>query len=486
MQTTQRKLFVKVAAIASSLGLSSCLLADPVYFTGADGASLSQTSSWSTVEDAVSNPTSPPGSINDLVFNTLALGSADRWVHIAANNRTYNSMRFRSTGNTTILRGTSDSTNVSIISLWESITLDSGTGSVLFSNDQRRVNLRALSSLSIANNSSSNLTFDRNWDSGESSGTTTLTMNGSGSGTTFFIGTIANGSGTNVVSLNINNPNGITQLEGNNSYSGGTTLTSGTLRVRNNGALGTGTLTINGGTLASSFQFARTLSNNVVIGGDFALGGDNQPITLSGSIDLGSANRTVTLNNSATFSGSLTGTGGLTVENPDTSVDRILTLSGVSNYSGPTTVNSGRLMVNGSLAGSSVTVASGGLIGGSGSISGNLHFADGAGFFFSGGPALMVDGGVVSFEDFSVANIIGIDLLGEGVYTLIDGSATINTFGLSDLGESNAVNIGGGRSAYFQTGSLELVIIPEANSMAFLVVVFAGTFLVYRRRKAKI
>ena len=61
-------------------------------------------------------------------------------------------------------------------------------------------------------------------------------------------------------------------------------------------AFGTGTLTINGGTLQASGT--RTLSNNVAVGGNFTIGGgatDN--LTLSGTVDLGAATRTLTVSN---------------------------------------------------------------------------------------------------------------------------------------------------------------------------------------------
>lgn len=61
-------------------------------------------------------------------------------------------------------------------------------------------------------------------------------------------------------------------LRGENDYRGGTTIEEGVIVIRNSNALGTGGLTINGGALAAGV-ISRTISNNLTVGGDFALGG---------------------------------------------------------------------------------------------------------------------------------------------------------------------------------------------------------------------
>jgi len=48
-----------------------------------------------------------------------------------------------------------------------------------------------------------------------------------------------------------------------------------------------------------------------------------------------------------------------------------------------------------------------------------------------------------------------------GTYTLIDGTAVIDFTNVSNIGEANAFDIGGGKSAYFQSGSLQVVVIPN-------------------------
>ena len=52
-----------------------------------------------------------------------------------------------------------------------------------------------------------------------------------------------------------------------------------------------------------------------------------------------------------------------------------------------------------------------------------------------------------------------------GTYTLITG--TLNTANLDNFGLANAYTIGGGRSAYFEEGSLKLTVVPEPSATAF-------------------
>jgi hypothetical protein len=52
----------------------------------------------------------------------------------------------------------------------------------------------------------------------------------------------------------------------------------------------------------------------------------------------------------------------------------------------------------------------------------------------------------------------------DDTYTLIDGAATIDFTNVANLGLANAVSIGEGKSAYFESGSLNLVVIPEPSA----------------------
>ncbi|MFT0878073.1 autotransporter-associated beta strand repeat-containing protein [Rhodopseudomonas sp. G2_2311] len=137
-------------------------------------------------------------------------------------------------------------------------------------------------------------------------------------------------------------------LSGPTSYSGGTIINAGTLQ------------------LANSNMLSATTSATVAAGTTLDLGGFNQTIGSlagAGSVALGAALLTAGADNSSTnFSGTMSGTGGLTKQGTGN-----LILSGTNDYTGPTTVNAGTLSVNGSIA-SAVTAASGGRLGGSGSV----------------------------------------------------------------------------------------------------------------------
>lgn len=109
----------------------------------------------------------------------------------------------------------------------------------------------------------------------------------------------------------------------------------------------------------------------VVAGGVFDLRGNSQliagPLTGSGTVtnSTGPGIATLTLSGSvnSTFAGVLSGNLGLTKAGVAT-----LTLTGTNTYVGPTTINGGRLIVNGSQAASPVTINSGGILSGTGTV----------------------------------------------------------------------------------------------------------------------
>jgi autotransporter-associated beta strand protein len=159
------------------------------------------------------------------------------------------------------------------------------------------------------------------------------------------------------------------------------------------------------------------------------------------------------------------------------------TLSGNSTYTGATTVSAGTLLVSGALGNTAVTVGASATIGGTGLLGGSLTF-DGAAFLGISdlNDPLAVTGSVSFGSGFGIDNIVGIDWLAVdlGTYTLLTNTADFSLAGLDNFGLSNAYNVGGGRSAYFQNGSLQLVVIPEPGAALLGGI---GTLLLLCRRR---
>jgi hypothetical protein len=69
-----------------------------------------------------------------------------------------------------------------------------------------------------------------------------------------------------------------------------------------------------------------------------------------------------------------------------------------------------------------------------------------------------------------------------GTYTLIAGN--VDTTSLANFGSSNAYDLGAGTSAYFQAGSLQLVVVPEPSTCIMALAGMAcGGYSMFRRRK---
>jgi autotransporter-associated beta strand protein len=142
---------------------------------------------------------------------------------------------------------------------------------------------------------------------------------------------------------------GTTVLAGPNTYTGATNVNAGTLRA------------------GAANAFSPFSAFSVASGATLDFNSFNQTIGSlagAGNVTLGTATLTTgNGNTSTTFSGAISGTGGLTKSGAGT-----LLLTGTSSYTGATTVNAGTLSVNGSIANSAVTVNAGGTIGGIGTV----------------------------------------------------------------------------------------------------------------------
>jgi len=319
------------------------------------------------------------------------------------------------------------------------------------------------------------------------------------------------------ITNNINDPSNVGErmigggtlvLEGNNSnaftldpvtrFNVGLSGTgNGTIAVGSDLALGTAAVLFDASsTLRSASAAARSLANPIIFGSNAAqltLGSaDTGTLALSGTFTLQRSGTLAVANSLTTISGPVEGTGfGITKTSAGT-----LLLSGSSSYTGPTAVNAGSLLVDGQLGNTALTVNSGGLLGGLGSLGGTLTFANGSLLAFdpssSGLQLLTADN--VSFLNaatFGVASLrtrageaINWSGIADGTYTLLANTTTdFGAKGIANFGSANAYDIGAGRTAYFQNGSLQLVIVPEPGAFALAGLGIAAAAWTFRRRK---
>ncbi len=188
----------------------------------------------------------------------------------------------------------------------------------------------------------------------------TLTISGSTSPPAAFGLVIADGT-TNKTLLTRAGTGTLT-ISGANTYSGATTVSAGTLQlaVGNVGSVGSitsspigkSTLNLNGGTLSSNDNTARTVLNATSIGGNITLGDatNTGALTFDAATTISGATRTLTTASAITFAGAIGDGGsgfGITKAGAGT-----LTLSAANTYTGATTVSAGTLQLAGGNVGS--------------------------------------------------------------------------------------------------------------------------------------
>ncbi|WP_188946522.1 autotransporter-associated beta strand repeat-containing protein, partial [Polymorphobacter multimanifer] len=196
-------------------------------------------------------------------------------------------------------------------------------------------------------------------------------------------------------------------LTRNNVYQGGTFINGGAISIATAGALGSGPVSFNGGSLI--FGPGLNFGGNIVLIGNglFDTAGANSILSgiISGAGSLTKAGLgSLTLTNVNTYAGGTIITGGSLIGNSlsfgtgnilnnanltfnqtvDGTYARVISgsgtvtkiggarleLSGISPYTGATAVNVGELRVSGSIAASTVTIASGATLSGAGTVGG--------------------------------------------------------------------------------------------------------------------
>ncbi len=248
----------------------------------------------------------------------------------------------------------------------------------------------------------------------------------------------------------------------------GVTYSAGSARfIRGDGsAVQTGDgndVVTNSGTISGSNGRAITLE-----GGDDTLNIQGGTATITGAVDGGSGTDTLNFDlgvgNSFDFGQELTGFEAVNIQSGT------VTLGGDSTYIGTTTVTAGTLIIDGTHSGNGdLIVQRGAALGGDGTISGSLSLQNGASFVFNPGSTLTVNGASVDLGNLGIASLLGLDSsTSNGTYTLINGSAVFDFADVANLGFDQAAALGGGKSAYFQEGSLNVIVVPEPGTAGLL------------------
>ncbi len=340
----------------------------------------------------------------------------------------------------------------------------------------------------------------------ESGAEGTLTINGDISGSAG-LNTHWDGGGTSgLYTLVLNGDNTFTGVADDYQFHGGVYHGQGTLVVGSDTALGTGNLYWVSGAKLQAGNGSRTVANTLRL--------PNAPnVEFTGANDLTfttdvpcfystGAKFTVTDPAATLTFGSLTESVQYTNGGMEKLGAGTLAITGQFGCGGTITVSAGTLLLNGSTGDKTndtgpvyqgqqdYTVAAGAALGGDGTINllstSTLTFTSGADdtgakFYFDPNNTLTVNGGTVDLGDLSIAEILNLDAsTAPGTYTLMDGTANFITTGLVQTDPASSYLVGGYTRAYFDTGSLNLVVfIPEPASFALLGL--AGLALMHRR-----
>jgi autotransporter-associated beta strand protein len=255
-------------------------------------------------------------------------------------------------------------------------------------------------------------------------------------------------------------------ISGYNRYMGGTALSQGTVQVGHNFAFGSTAaqiLSLSGSpTLSSASTAAYILPNNLTLSATnpIALGDavKTGALTFTGTVDIGSALRTLTVNSDITFTGLVSGTGG----GISKSGAGTLTLAAAGSFTGGVTLGGGRIRV-----GNNAALGSGPLVLNDAAVLSSNNFTGaGVGDFQLANPVTLggnvtlghaIENGVLSF-----AGAIG---LGTSVTRVV----TVN----SDIAFTGA--IASGASGNLTKTGPGLLTLSNNNSFTGVLAINAGT-----------
>ncbi len=260
---------------------------------------------------------------------------------------------------------------------------------------------------------------------------------------------------------------------------GATTLLGGTSggAAANSLTLGSGGLTVSAGAGAVTLGTAGAAAVDLVLGASQVWTNDSASLVRAHNGIARAAgdttNRLFTVSGSgatqldgAIADGGASGTLGLTKSGAG-----VLTLTGSSTYTGDTTVSAGTLRVAGALGNTAVSVGELARFGGTGSLAGNLSFAATSILDVVDLSDPLTVTGTASFgSGFGIANLAGIDwdaLLLNTPYTVLSTTQPFTAADIGDFGFGNRVSVGSsGREAYFASGSLQVIVVPEPGLLA--------------------
>lgn len=284
--------------------------------------------------------------------------------------------------------------------------------------------------------------------------------------------------------------NGTLVLTGTNTYAGGTTITDGVLQIGDGGSSGSITgAVVNNRTLAfnrsDDIAFAGAISGTGEVqqlgAGTLTLTGTNTysggTLIAQGTL-IGSASSfgvsqivndgalVIEQPTDASFANAINGTGSFSKRGAGN-----LTLTGTSALVGSTTVEAGKLSVNGSLAASTVTVLSGAVLGGSGTVGGIVA---NAGATVSPGNSIgtLTVSGNVSFASGSTYQV-EVNAAGQSDRIAASGSATLSGGTVEVLAENGnyaastnytILTASGGVSGTFSTATSNLAFLTPSLS----------------------
>jgi len=290
--------------------------------------------------------------------------------------------------------------------------------------------------------------------------------------------------------LTINRDSGMVALDG----SGTSQTVSGTLNL------------VSGGLMAGSSKNSMTVGSlvmrdteissnlNTTLQGNVTFDATNQGrAKISGALDLGGATRTFTVGNGTSLV-DMEVTGGISSGGVIKDGLGTMSIAGVNDYAGTTTVSAGTLYVSGTLSHSAVDVGANGRIGtggGVGILGAGLTMSSGAAFDLTGATIgvsstgiLGVSGGELTLSKLTFQDVIGWDWrnAGLGTYQLIAGDFEINWGETEFLSRETAYDFGNGFQGYFTSGSLNVVIVPEPS---LPLLASSGGLVWMRRRREK-